>query len=250
MPKSEKKEWSLDQQEFIHLTAYELRIRTQEILGILEMLKSFPEKSAEYLPKIEKNVRRLHKSIQDMIDPTNENKFVIKKEKINLVDEITNLVKEYTDSANERSVKIKFVFDENETFYVYGHRTRLYQVFVNLIANCLKFTKDGSIDVSLSKYSNNTIDKEAYARISIHDTGSSIDPEILPRLFNRPSEPPDGTGFALFISKHILNAHGGSISAYNNADNKGATFVVTLPLPDAQELDDDSRALHSEPNAP
>ena len=74
------------------------------------------------------------------------------KDKINLVDNITNLVKEYTDSANERRVKIKFVFDENGTFYIYGNRTRLYQVFTNLIDNCLKFTKGGSIDISLSIY--------------------------------------------------------------------------------------------------
>ena len=91
--------------------------------------------------------------------------------------------------------------------------------------------------------------KEAYARLSIHDTGLSIDPEILPRLFNK-KKSPDGTGFVgLFISKNILNAHGGSISAYNNVDNKGATFVVTLPPPDAQELNDGSQATHSNSNA-
>ena len=83
-----------------------------------------------------------------------------------------------------------------------------------------------------------------YARLSIHDTGLSIDPEILPSLFNK-KKSPDGTGFVdLFISNQILNAHGGSISANNNADNKGVTFEVTLPLPDAQ-FDDDSRAVNS-----
>ncbi len=240
-----KKEWVLDQQEFIRIVAYELRTPAEAILGISEMLKKFPEKSAEYLPSIEKNVRRLHKSIQDMTDPSGD-KLVIKLEKINLVDNITNLIKEYTDSAKERRAKIKFVFDENETFYVYGHSTKLYQVFANLIDNCLKFTKGGSVDISLSKY--NTIDKEVYARLSIHDTGSGIDPEILPCLFNK-KKSPDGTGFGLYLSKEILNAHGGSISAYNNVDNKGATFVVTLPLPDAQELDDDNQATSKAPKS-
>ena len=61
-----------------------------------------------------------------MVDPTKiANKFVIKKEKINLVNEMTNLIKEFTVSANERNVKIKFVFDEEQTFYVYGHRFKL-----------------------------------------------------------------------------------------------------------------------------
>jgi signal transduction histidine kinase len=162
----------------------------------------------------------------------------LKKEKINLVDEMANLIKEFTDRAKERNVKLKFVFDEDQTFYVYGHRTKLYQVFINLIANCLKFTKDGSINISLARYSSNTIDKKSYATLSIRDTGPGIGSEILPRLFGRSSKSPNGIGSMLFISKHILNVHGGTISAYNNADNKGATFVVTLPLPDAQESDD------------
>ena len=88
MPKSKKIEERLDQLEFIRLAAYELRVPTEAILGSLEMLKAFPEKSAECLPIMEKNARRLHQSIQDMIDPTKiANKFVIKKEKINLVNE-------------------------------------------------------------------------------------------------------------------------------------------------------------------
>ena len=180
MPKSEKREWVYDRQEFIHAKAYEIRVCTEVTLRNLEMLKRSPEKSAEYLRTIDKNFRRLHKIALDLIDPSGD-KLVIKKDKINLVDNITNLIKEYTDSANERRVKIKFVFDENETFYVYGNRTKLYQVFANLINNCLKFTKGGSIDISLSKFSINTIEKEVYARLSIRDTGSGIDPEILPR---------------------------------------------------------------------
>ena len=199
------------------------------------MLKAFPEKSAEYLPIMEKNARRLHQSIQDMVDPTKiAKKFVIKKEKINLVNEITNLIKEFTVSANERNVKIKFVFDEDQTFYVYGHRFKLYQVFVNLIANCLEFTKDGSIDISLAR----TIDKKAYATLSIHKTGLGIDSKILPRLFSKSLK----FGSGLFVSKHILKVHGGTISAFNNANNKGATFVVTLPLASLHVPEDVSQA--------
>ena len=235
MPKSKKIEGRLDQLEFIRLAAYELRIPTEAILGSLEMLKAFPEKSAEYLPIMEKNARRLHQSIQDMVDPTKiANKFVIKKEKINLVNEITNLIKEFTVSANERNVKIKFVFDEEQTFYVYGHRFKLYQVFGNLIGYCLEFTKDGSIDISLAR----TIDKKAYATLSIHKTGLGIDSKILSRLFSKSSK----SGSGLFIAKHILKVDRGTISAFNNADNKGATFVVTLPLANLHGPQDVSQA--------
>ena len=70
MPKSKKIEGRLAQLEFIRLVAYELRTPTEAILGILEMLKKFPEKWAECLPILEKNARRLHQLIQDMVDPT------------------------------------------------------------------------------------------------------------------------------------------------------------------------------------
>ena len=135
------------------------------ILGILEMLKAFPEKSVEYLTIIEKNARRLPQLIQDLVVPTKiKNKFVIKKRK-NQFSRWNNLIKEFTDSANEMNIKIKFVFDEDQTFYVYGHRTKLYQGFADLIGNCLKFTKDGSIDILLARYSNNTIDKKPCATL-------------------------------------------------------------------------------------
>jgi signal transduction histidine kinase len=67
--------------------------------------------------------------------------------------------------------------------------------------------------------------------ISIKDTGTGIDPEIMPRLFTKfISKSVEGTGLGLFISKSIIEAHGGKIWAENNADGKGATFAFSLPL--------------------
>ena len=69
------------------------------------------------------------------------------------------------------------------------------------------------------------------AIISIKDTGTGIDPEILPKLFSKfASRSFQGTGLGLFISKSIIEAHGGRIWAENNANGKGATFTFSLPL--------------------
>jgi signal transduction histidine kinase len=101
-------------------------------------------------------------------------------------------------------------------------------VILNLLSNAVKSTEEGSISVSLEKKEDND-----HVVISIKDTGTGIDPEILPRLFTRfvtKSESKTGTGLGLFISKSIVEAHGGRIWAENNADAKGATFTFRLPL--------------------
>ena len=78
--------------------------------------------------------------------------------------------------------------------------------------------------------SNNNNNKEVII-ISIKDTGSGIDSNILPRLFERfVSKSHKGTGLGLFISKSIIEAHGGKIWAENNSDEKGATFAFSIPI--------------------
>jgi signal transduction histidine kinase len=73
--------------------------------------------------------------------------------------------------------------------------------------------------------------EEEYVVVSVKDSGTGIDPEILPRLFERfASKSFSGTGLGLFISKSIVEAHGGKIWAKNNPDGRGSTFAFNLPL--------------------
>jgi signal transduction histidine kinase len=119
---------------------------------------------------------------------------------------------------------------ENNPIYVYADRIRLYQVLANLLSNAIKFTQKGTISISTDIRSNmnSNIDE---VTIRIRDTGAGIHPEILPRLFTKFATRSDrGTGLGLFISKGIVEAHGGRIWAENNSDGKGATFSFTLPL--------------------
>jgi signal transduction histidine kinase len=94
----------------------------------------------------------------------------------------------------------------------------------NIIRNAAKFTDEGTITLNVDK-------KDGYAIVSMKDSGKGIDPEILPRLFTKfASKSEGGTGLGLFISKSIIETHGGRIWAENNKDGKGASFTFSLPL--------------------
>jgi signal transduction histidine kinase len=115
---------------------------------------------------------------------------------------------------------------------------RITQVISNLLNNAIKFTKEGDISIHVNKKEKDNNQKEEVA-VSIKDTGTGIDSEILPRLFTKfatKSDMAGGTGLGLFISKSIVEAHGRRMWAENNNDvlnngeNRGATFYFTLPL--------------------
>src|SRR5215216_6368431 len=126
----------------------------------------------------------------------------------------------------------KFTKDKDEERIIEADRTRLSQVISNLLDNAIKFTKEGgtiSVVVEKKKDSNNNNNKEVV--IVSKDTGSGIDSDIFPRLFEKfTSKSSRGTGLGLFISKSIIEDHGGKIWAENNSDGKGATFAFSLPI--------------------
>ena len=92
----------------------------------------------------------------------------------------------------------------------------------------LKFTSDGKITITLDKVEENN---KKFVVIQIKDDGKGIDSQVLPRLFEKfATKSETGTGLGLYISKNIVDAHGGSIKGYNNPNGKGATFEFTLPI--------------------
>ena len=104
-------------------------------------------------------------------------------------------------------------------------KSRINQVITNLLSNAVKFTKQGNITITTQKTTDGLV------IISVKDAGSGIDPEIMPRLFTKfATRSNTGTGLGLFISKGIVESHGGKIWAQNNLDGKGATFSFSLPL--------------------
>ncbi|HEX2068342.1 MAG TPA: HAMP domain-containing sensor histidine kinase [Nitrososphaeraceae archaeon] len=100
------------------------------------------------------------------------------------------------------------------------------QVISNILSNAIKFTKKGGGSISI-----NTEKEDRHILVSVKDTGTGIDPEIFSQLFSKfATKSYQGTGLGLFISKGIIEAHGGKIWAENNANERGATFSFSLPV--------------------
>ncbi|TLY06630.1 MAG: HAMP domain-containing histidine kinase [Thaumarchaeota archaeon] len=125
---------------------------------------------------------------------------------------------------------VKFVHEKGVSgLIVDADKGRVTQVITNLINNAVKFTNNGTISVRADQNGHEVL-------ISVRDTGTGIDPEIMPRLFSKfASRSQSGTGLGLFISKSIIEAHGGRIWGYNNKNGQGATFSFSLPLVEIQE---------------
>ena len=143
------------------------------------------------------------------------------------IDEIlSELFTEYSrhienDQSKNKRLKISY---EPIHARIFADRYRITQVISNIINNAIKFTDQGSIAIEGTMSSNELT-------IKIIDTGKGIDKEIVNRLFDKfVSRSEQGTGLGLFISKNIMESHGGTIIGYNNENGIGATFVFTLPI--------------------
>jgi two-component system, OmpR family, sensor histidine kinase VicK len=229
------------QKEFINITAHELRTPTQPILIFSDVLlskKGNIEEYRELLEAIVRNAKRLQRLTDDILDVTKiESKALnLNKERFNLNDVIYNVIKdltnhnEMTSSINNR--KLKLAYDSNKLdIFVDADKQRITRVVYNLLNNAIKFTQEGTICINLERKKEDA-NNNGYVVISVKDTGQGINPEILAKLFTKFATKSEagGSGLGLFISKSIVEAHGGRIWAENNADGKGATFAFSLPI--------------------
>jgi signal transduction histidine kinase len=166
--------------------------------------------------------------------------FSLKKEKFNLNELITEILKEYEQKIqNKKNLKLRNqLADNNKEIIIDADRNRLSQVIHNLLDNAIKFTNKGTITVIVERKQGNTDDKfNKEILVSIRDTGTGIHPKILSKLFTKfatKSSIP-GTGLGLFISKSIIEMHDGKIWAINNNEidkekGVGSTFTFSLPI--------------------
>jgi signal transduction histidine kinase len=226
------------QQEFINVAAHELRTPIQPILGMIGLIRSkgglmSNEELDNSLGLIGRNAERLKRLAENILDVARieSQSLILNKERLNLKEVIFDAIQ--NDIRNQiyyyhNTVPVIFEpkYENNDGIYVEAEKERLIQIIENLICNAIKFTKDGAIVVSLYK---STVSNQAI--VSVKDTGVGIDQEILPRLFDKfASKSFQGTGLGLFISKSIIEAHGGKIWAENNPDGLGATFGFSLPV--------------------
>ena len=233
------------QKEFINVAAHEIKTPIQPIIALSELLQQEEginniEKNKQLLDIIFRNSKRLKQLTEDVLDVASieSGSFFLNKEKFNLKEMITDVLKEYKQTIqNKNNIKFFLEFNDNndEISIVEADKNRLTQVIHNLLHNALKFTKEGSITVIVERKKDNTNDKYDEILVSIKDTGTGIHPAVLPKLFTRfvTKSPIAGTGLGLFISKSIIEMHGGKIWATNNTEKdkgEGSTFTFSLPL--------------------
>ncbi|MRN68437.1 MAG: hypothetical protein FIO04_01925 [Nitrosopumilales archaeon] len=218
------------QREFINIASHEMKTPTQAILGYSKLIQRHPEKREEMIQAISRNATRLQRLTNDILDVTRieSQSLRLNLERFNLNDVISDVVEDYRSELEKSKGRVKLLHEQlNEIIYVEADKNRLSQVISNLLSNAIKFTKEGTITVKGEI-------KDSKALVTIKDTGQGIDPEIIPRLFSKfVAKSESGTGLGLFISKSIVEAHGGKIWAGNNhsdANGRGATFTFSLPL--------------------
>jgi len=227
------------QKEFIDIAAHEFRTPIQSVLGYSEMIHANLKNFDQYFEKIIRNARRLEKLTEDILDVSRieGNNLQLSKSNFDLNRTIQQVIEDYQKEAANKNVKIILDFKKNVPTTIYADEARLQQVINNLLSNAINFTNNGTVIITAYKAQVDTNvemgqhDEESIV-VEIKDTGSGINPEMLPRLFEKfATRSGSGTGLGLYISKSIVDSHGGKIWAYNNKDGIGATFTFTLPIP-------------------
>ena len=222
------------QREFIDMAAHELRTPIQPILGLADVLREQVSDSyqSKLLDVIMRNARRLQRLTSDLLDVSKiENKLVnLSKSQFDLnrkIMDVINDIYQSLDKENE-SKKINIIFEPKEVITVIADKDRIYQVVSNLLNNAIKFTDNGTITVTANLNYINSKYKEAI--VNITDSGKGINPAVIPKLFSKfTTTSYSGTGLGLFISKGIVESHGGKIWARNNSNGTGACFSFSLP---------------------
>jgi signal transduction histidine kinase len=233
--KTELKEKDKMKQEFINIAAHELRTPIQPILGYSELAKKGLMSHEEATEGILSEARRLKQLAEDILDVSRieGNSLLLNVERFNFKTLIEEIVREKAVTAG-RKIAFNLSLGEIEELEINADRSRFTQVLQNIIGNAIKFTKEGTISIEAGiSASQKTV------QLIISDTGPGIPESILPKLFEKFSSKSvkrgteHGTGLGLYISKGIVEAHGGFIAGYNN-NSGGATFKIDLPITSEQ----------------
>ena len=251
----ELKRASKMQKEFINIAAHELRTPAQSILGYAELASTDSELCKHdkqgLIDAIYRNAVRLQRLTRNILDVTKieTNTLQLNKEVLNLNDVISNVVSDLKMQTTDilkgkvivkynHSCKVSTTSDDNNdnAIFIEADKERIAQVISNILNNAIKFIKaklnKGGEGGTIETISIDIRKNDEEAVVNVVDSGIGIDPSITHRLFEKfTTKSSSGTGLGLFISKSIVEAHGGRIWAQNNSNgNGGATFAFSLPL--------------------
>lgn len=229
--------------EFLAILSHELRTPLVPIIGYADLIARGvlkDEERDEGARSIERNARAQLRLIEDLLDVSRiiTGKLSLQVGKVNLSQVMRDSIE--TVSLSARNKGITLTYDERDHIApILGDEARVRQVVWNLLSNAVKFTPhDGRVDVALRR-----VDEEA--EITVADSGHGIAPDFLPHVFDRFRQGSDhltrsagGLGLGLAIVQHLVELHGGTVTAHSAGENQGTTFRVRLPVrshPDAPQ---------------
>jgi len=216
---------------FLGTVAHELRTPLTSIIGWTQLANDHPELNADALAHVGESASLLRVFVEDLLDITRirEQKLNMEMNDIDLADVVRSGCEITAIAAADRNIQIALHLDL-EPAPIRGDRVRLLQVTWNLLSNAIKFTPPGgAIDVRLEREGND-------ARLSVSDTGSGIDADFVPHVFelyrqaDEKSGRQPGLGIGLSIVAQIVKLHGGFVRVASPGTGLGSTFIVTLPL--------------------
>ncbi|MBW4600233.1 MAG: response regulator [Calothrix sp. FI2-JRJ7] len=264
--KAELEELNRVKDEFLAVLSHELRSPLNAILGWSKILRGRNVDKATLdraLETIERNAKLQTQLIEDLLDVSRiiRGKLSLKAHKTNLVPAIEAAIDTMRLAAQAKSIDFKFsILDftshingssgENPKFEVLGDPNRLQQIVWNLLSNAIKFTPNtGRVEIILERVERTDTTDINFAQITVKDTGMGIRSNFIPYVFDsfRQADGSStrrfgGLGLGLAIVRHLVELHGGNVSAQSPGEGKGATFIVRIPMVKSAE----SKVLSSE----
>jgi two-component system, sensor histidine kinase len=220
--------------EFFAILSHELRTPMAAILGWVQYLRHSNERDAGTLEAalltIEQSARAQSKLIDQILDAS---RIMTQKLDLELCEvDLTSLVRDaltaVKQTAEVRNISIDVEVDAG-ALTVIGDAARLQQVVWNIAANAIKFTQEGGrVLVTLRA-------GDGWGELSVEDNGRGIAPDLLPHIFerfrqSRTARVEGGLGLGLSLVRHLVELHGGEVTAMSAGEGEGSTFVVRLPL--------------------
>lgn len=221
--------------EFLATLSHELRTPLTPIIGWTHMLRNgmlTAEDASHGLGVIDNNAQALTRIINDLLDMSAilSGKMSLESAAVKLEEVVREAVETVRPQAEQRGVHLEVVESE-ESSLVLGDRTRLVQIFWNLLANAIKFSSAGGrVSVAYAK-------EDGHARVEVSDEGAGIDSQFMPYIFERfrqadgsTTRAHGGLGIGLALVKSFAEAHGGRVAVESAGPGLGSRFTVTLPL--------------------
>ena len=222
--------------EFLAVVSHELRTPLTPILGWTKVLLEDFRGNAELeraLGIIERNVKAQAAIIEELLDVSRivAGKLKLDLKPVGLAQVVEAAMDVVRSAADAKAIKVRFIMDES-VGPIRGDFNRLQQVVWNLLNNAIKFTpRGGSVEIWLGR-------EESLIVLRVSDTGDGIDPAFAPMLFRRFSQFDSSTtrrhgglGLGLSIVRHLVELHGGNVSAQSPGKGQGSVFTITLPIP-------------------